>query len=176
MFGVHAWKGRFRCQYRRQGLHQGCCQTPGMSRGTLGVLCPCASAVSLATSCSVACRHSPVSAPGRPHTGQSPSPPMMEVSGQPSRLPRSLWRCGAGVIRLGHGGSIPVVIWLGEQLTQELGRVVARRLTQAADHNELTRQTTGFPRPERPWASMPPRLAAGGGGCTSFVRDNDFDL
>ena len=63
-----------------------------------------------------------------------------------------------------------------EQLTQELGRVVARRLTQAADHNELTRQTTGFPRPERPWASMPPRLAAGGGGRTSFVRDNDFDL
>ena len=63
-----------------------------------------------------------------------------------------------------------------EQLTEELGRVVARRLMQAADHNELTRQTTGFPRPERPWASMPPRLAAGGGGRTSFVRDNDFDL
>jgi len=62
-----------------------------------------------------------------------------------------------------------------EQLTEELGRVVARRLTQAADHNELTRQTTGFPRPERPWASMPPGLAAGGGGHTSIVRDNDFD-
>ncbi len=29
-----------------------------------------------------------------------------------------------------------------EQLTQELGRVVARRLTQAADHSELARQTT----------------------------------
>jgi hypothetical protein len=40
---------------------------------------------------------------------------------------------------------------------------------------ELTRQTTRFPRPERPWASMPPRLAAGGEGRTSFVRDNDFD-
>jgi hypothetical protein len=29
-----------------------------------------------------------------------------------------------------------------EQLTQELGRVVARRLTQAVENNELTRQST----------------------------------
>jgi len=29
-----------------------------------------------------------------------------------------------------------------EQLTQELGRVVARRLTQAVEPNELTRQST----------------------------------
>lgn len=49
-----------------------------------------------------------------------------------------------------------------EQLTQELGRVVAWRLTQAADHSELARQTTDS-HGLSPWASLPPRLAAGAG-------------
>ncbi len=44
-----------------------------------------------------------------------------------------------------------------EQLTQELGRVVARRLTQAVEHNELTRQSTDS-RGRSPMASLPPRL------------------
>jgi hypothetical protein len=62
-----------------------------------------------------------------------------------------------------------------EQLTQELGRVVARRLTQAAGHSELARQITGS-HGRSPVGVFAAEARCWRWGSTSVVRDTGFDL
>jgi hypothetical protein len=54
------------------------------------------------------------------------------------------------------------------------GLIIVKR-TQLRSSDAFAAPCCTSYRPERPWALMPPRLAAGGEGRTSFVRDNDFD-
>ena len=74
------------------------------------------------------------------------------------------------VASLATGGPKSLINWLTDAVgnpIRDLGRYRDEWqqsfhftfVEPAADHSELARQTTGFPWPERPWASMPPRPA-----------------